>query len=99
MGYDGQEMKQSQYQLLLLTLDNNKYNNEDVKELSIQEMQLTELFNELTDYSQDPATLPMFLQYCPDSVNHLLDKCIITKGIQVINNFENNILNSSNFSV
>ena len=70
---------------MLHILDNNKYNDENVKELSIQETQLSEMINELTRFNENPATLPMFLQFCPESVSHLLDKCIITKGIQVSN--------------
>ena len=70
---------------MLHILDNNKYNDENVKELSIQETQLSEMINELTRFNKNPATLPMFLQFSPESVSHLLDKCIITKGIQVSN--------------
>ena len=70
---------------MLHILDNNKYNDENVKELSIQETQLSEMVHELTRFNGNPATLPMFLQFCPESISHLLDKCIITKGIQVSN--------------
>ena len=80
-----QDMQKISLIILFLILDNNKDNTGDVKELSIQETQLLEMFNELVDYSQHPVTLQMFLQYCPDSINHLLDKCVITKGIQVTN--------------
>ena len=65
-------------------LDNNKDNNENVQELSVQETQLSEMINELTNFDENHATLPMLLQHCPDSINHLLDKCIIHRRIQVV---------------
>ena len=66
-----------------LILDNNNDNTYTVQELSIQETQLSEMIKELTNFNETPATLQMFLQYSPDSVTYLLDKCILLRGTQV----------------
>ena len=69
-----------------IRLDNVKDNDcqvQQVLELSRQETQLSEMVKELKNFEATSGTLQMFLKYCPDAVTYLLDKCLVSKGIQV----------------
>ena len=64
-------------------LDNNNDQFGQNRELSLQESQFAEMIKEMSCYDFPQNTLSMFLQYCPESVTHLFDKCIMPLGVQV----------------
>ena len=68
---------------LFRNLDNNNDQFGQNHELSLQESQFAEMIKEMSCYDFPQNTLSMFLQYCPESVTHLFDKCIMPLGVQV----------------
>ena len=68
---------------LFRNLDNNNDQFGQNHELSLQESQFAEMIKEMSCYDLPHNTLSMFLQYCPESVSHLFDKCIMPLGVQV----------------
>ena len=73
----------SQIIALFRNLDNNNDQFGQNHELSLQESQFAEMIQEMSCYDFPQNTLSMFLQYCPESVTHLFDKCIMPLGVQV----------------
>ena len=42
-----------------------------------QESEFAEMANELADFKGSSCTFRMYLQYCPEAVTYLLDRCLV----------------------
>ena len=62
----------------LYYLDNNEANVHKctLQDMSDQEIEFSKMSRELSDYKGSISTLKMYLQYCPDAVTYLLDRCL-----------------------
>ena len=47
--------------------------------MSDQENEFAAMANELSRFEGDSSTFRMYLQYCPDAVTYLFDRCIINE--------------------
>ena len=58
--------------------DNNEANVHKctLQDMSDQEIEFSKMSRELSDYKGSISTLKMYLQYCPDAVTYLLDRCL-----------------------
>ena len=61
-------------------LDNNENNahNAQLTDMNDQQIQFLEMANELGNQDGEMATFKMFLQYCPDAIMYLFDRCLMT---------------------
>ena len=59
-------------------LDNNEANVHKctLQDMSDQEIEFSKMSRELSDYKGRVSTFKMYLQYCPDAVTYLLDRCL-----------------------
>ena len=48
--------------------------------MSIQENQFFSMSYEFMEMEKGPSTTQILLKYCPDSFEHLLDRCLIKKN-------------------
>ena len=62
----------------LYYLDNNEKSAHKVtlQDMSDQEIEFSKMSRELSDYKGRVSTFKMYLQYCPDAVTYLLDRCL-----------------------
>ena len=62
----------------LYYLDNNEANVHKctLQDMSDQEIEFSKMSRELSDYKGSVSTFKMYLQYCPDAVTYLLDRCL-----------------------
>ena len=60
-------------------LDNNESNSHNTKliDMNDQEQQLAEMTYELANLDCGVATFKLFLQYVPDAITYLFDKCLV----------------------
>ena len=47
--------------------------------MSDQENEFAAMAKELSQFKGDRCTLRMYLQYCPDAVTYLFDRCLINE--------------------
>ena len=47
--------------------------------MSDQEIEFAAMANELAQFRSDRCTFRMYLQYCPDAVTYLFDRCLINE--------------------
>ena len=62
----------------LYYLDNNETSAHKctLQDMSDQEIEFSKMSRELSDYKGSVSTFKMYLQYCPDAVTYLLDRCL-----------------------
>ena len=44
-----------------------------------QELEFAKIANEISDYNSETSTFRMYLQYCPDAITYLLDRCLMNE--------------------
>ena len=66
-------------------LDNNENNAHKVQltDMDDQQLQFLEMSNELANLDGEVVAFKMFLQYCPEAITYLFDRCLMTRNDQV----------------
>ena len=59
--------------------DNNEAasHNLQLQDMTDQESEFAEMANELADFKGSSCTFRMYLQYCPEAVTYLFDRCLV----------------------
>ena len=61
--------------------DNNAANDYSVQmqDMSDQDIEFAKMANEISNYKSNVSTFRMYLQYCPDAITYLLDRCLMNE--------------------
>ncbi len=72
-------------------IDNNENNahNAQLTDMNDQQIQFLEMANELGNQDEEMATFKMFLQYCPDAITYLFDRCLMTPHCMQVGSMSN----------
>ena len=66
-------------QCSVILSDNNEAasHNLQLQDMTDQESEFAEMAKELADFKGNNCTFRMYLQYCPEAVTYLLDRCLV----------------------
>ena len=73
------EDSKGKLQCCIILSDNNEAasHNLQLQDVTDQESEFAEMANELADFKGSNCTFRMYLQYCPEAVTYLLDRCLV----------------------
>ena len=58
------------------------------QDMTDQELEFARMANEISDYNSESSTFRMYLQYCPDAITYLLDRCLMNECNEQVILFE-----------
>ena len=47
--------------------------------MSDQDIEFAKMAKEISNYKSDVSTFRMYVQYCPDAITYLLDRCLMNE--------------------